>query len=234
LYSQANRYGTQPGVLVDAILTRVTFPVFSKYQTKKYFLKKYYKRLQINLAIIIIPLMLSLILISDSLIPLVLGEQWVSIIPYFNIFCVISMTYPFHPLSLSILKVYGLSSLIFKLEIFKKIVMTIILILTISEGVQAIIIGQLIYFLIILPVNMHYGGKELKYNLITQFKNIVSYLIAATTCYFVSVYISGYFGLDNKMLLILSKMSLFYSLFVGFIYLKEPKLLISLLKFFKK
>src|SRR5690606_24053182 len=29
IYSQANRYGTQPGILVDAVLTRVTFPILA-------------------------------------------------------------------------------------------------------------------------------------------------------------------------------------------------------------
>ncbi|MBO2542866.1 lipopolysaccharide biosynthesis protein [Salegentibacter sp. BDJ18] len=221
-YSQAYRFATQPTLLLDAILTRVTYPVLSSIQDDKIKIKEYYRNLQIRLFVFVIPIMLFLIAVSENLILLILGEKWSPIVPYFQIFCIAAMTFPIHPICISTLKVLGLSKLIFKLELVKKGLMIALLLVTIPLGLKEVVYGQLIFFLITLTINMFFSGREIDYNLIQQLKDIFSFLLISVITFLIFMAISAEINISFLLLDLLLKALLFFSLYIVLLIIVKP------------
>src|SRR5690606_3173644 len=81
------------------------------------------------------PIMLGLSALAHPLISLLLGDNWIEVIPYFQILCLASMLYPIHSINLNVLKVYGKTDLFLRLEIIKKILTTICIVVSWPFGI---------------------------------------------------------------------------------------------------
>ena len=88
--------------------------------------------------------MMGLAAIADPLIKLLIGEKWAPSIPYFQILCFTGILYPLHALNLNILQVKGRSDLFLKIEIFKKIIgiISIIVVLFFGLGIIGLLWAQ--------------------------------------------------------------------------------------------
>lgn len=176
-YSQANKYATQPTGLLEGILNRVTYPVLALLQNDKEKFKCQYQRMQVLIFAFIVLIMSILYICSEELIYILLSEKWMPIVPYFNLMCFIGMTLPLHPLCMSVLKVYGKSGLIFKLEIVKKIVIGGLLLATYQHGIIALLYGQVAFFIFALFLNMYFSGKIVHYSMKEQLKEVFPYVL---------------------------------------------------------
>jgi O-antigen/teichoic acid export membrane protein len=85
--------------------------------------------------------MVGLISTADDIYALLLKPQWHPAIPHFKTLCMVGLFYPIAAVSYNILKVRSNGSIILRLEVLKKVVMTIILIVTIPLSVMAIAWG---------------------------------------------------------------------------------------------
>lgn len=228
-YSQAYRFATQPTVLVDAILTRVTYPILSKLQFEKKEFFDYYRDIQINIFAIVSPLMIVLIIVADDLIPMVFGDNWLPIIPFFQILCIAAITFPIHPLCISTLKVFGLSSLIFQLELLKKIIMIFIIFATIKQGILALVIGQLAFYILILPINMYYSGKQIGYTLLSQSKDLFPFILSSILSFLLNIFIDFKVLSTSGVLGLIFKSCMFLGSYLIFIHIYDPNFLLKLL-----
>lgn len=73
--------------------------------------------------------MLGLAAISKSLVIVLIGEKWMEAASFLQIICFSGMLYPLHALNLNILQVKGRSDLFLKLEIIKKAIAVLPIIL---------------------------------------------------------------------------------------------------------
>ena len=217
-YSQANRFASQPGILVDAIFSRMAYPSLAPLKDNRKSYVTSYKKLQVLVFVLMTPIMIILIFISDELINLVLGTQWLPSSDYFKVLCIATITFPIHPLAMSTLKVFGLSKLIFKLELLKKTLIIALIASFFSFGLKGLVIAQSLFFILALPINMYFSGREIGYKLVKQFKDIlpvlVSNLIAISFVLFTN-YIIAFEGLTKIILF-----PLLYALIYGIIILK--------------
>ena len=93
-------------------------------------------------AFIMLPVMTGLIATADDIYMLLLKPQWHPAIPYFRIMCLIGIFYPISAIAYNVLKVRSNGAIILRLEIIKKVIMTIILATTIPISVMAIAWGM--------------------------------------------------------------------------------------------
>jgi len=94
-------------------------------------------------------------------------------------FCFSAMFYPLHALNLNILNVKGRSDLFLKLEIIKKLLVVPIILVAISLGIKAMLIGLIIISVGAYFLNSYWSGKMANYPMREQVADITPSLFLA-------------------------------------------------------
>ncbi|WP_342528172.1 lipopolysaccharide biosynthesis protein [Chryseomicrobium sp. FSL W7-1435] len=180
-YTQGKLLADVSSQIITTALQKVTYPVLSKIQNDDIILKQNYRILIKLSSFITFPIIIILIVSSNSFIILLLGEKWMSAIPFFQIICFAGIFYPIHVINLNLLQVKGRSDLVLKLEIVKLLVNTslIILFLSFTSNIYILISTFVISSFLALFINAHYSGKFLNYGFLSQAKDVYKYLINA-------------------------------------------------------
>lgn len=186
-YTRAQQFQKMPSQNITGIIQRVTFPVLSSIQDDDEKLIKAYRSFIRLSAFVVFPLMIGLAVVAEPLIRLILTEKWMPTVPLLQLLCIAGMLYPVHAINLNILNVKGRSDLFLKLEIIKKILITIAILITFSFGVKAMVIGQIFTSFISFFINTHYSSKMINYGAWKQIKDmlpttIITLLMAFGIC----------------------------------------------------
>ena len=176
-YSRALGWAQLPSANITSILQRVTFPVLSAIQDDTLRLQNSYRRLLKLSAFIVFPLMMGLAAIASPLIRVILTAKWDGCVLYLQILCFALMLYPIHAINLNLLQVKGRSDLFLRLEIIKKIIGVVILIITIPLGITAMCLGMVFSSIICLIINTYYTSRFIDVGLLTQLKDLKIILI---------------------------------------------------------
>lgn len=91
IYTRAYSIMLLPLTQISAIVGRVMFPALSKIQMDKQKVKHIYLRSISMIALITFPMMLGLLVISDTFVMSLYGPQWSQVIPILRIFCLVGM-----------------------------------------------------------------------------------------------------------------------------------------------
>lgn len=172
-YTRANTLMMLPVGNISGALNKVIFPLFSKVQDDLPRFRNSYKQIMQMVLFIITPIIILMGLLAKPLIVLLFTDKWLPVVPIFKIICFTGILYPIHLYNLIVLEVKGRSDLFLKLEVFKKILLAIILIISFFYGFYALLWGQLIFSILALFINTHYAGKMLKYSMWQQMRDIL-------------------------------------------------------------
>lgn len=190
-YTRAQQFSDFPSSNLTGILQRVTYPVLCKIQDDKVKLAQAYRMFLRVSAFLIFPLMVGLSAVAEPFILLLLKEQWHFAAIILQIICFATMWYPVHAINLNLLQVKGRSDLFLRLEIIKKILGTVILIITIPLGLIAMCYGQIVSSVLCLIINTYYTGKLINVGFIRQMKDLAPTLILVLTMWSII-----YFGIQ--------------------------------------
>ena len=175
-----NRGKQFPSIIVqniDSSISQVMFPVLSKEQDNKLKIKKMMKRTLKTSCYFIFPIIIGLFVCSENIIKVVLTDKWLGCLFYLKAACVVYIFWPFHSTNVQAIISIGRSDIFLKLEVLKKIVGIIVLIITLQYGVKEIIYGQIIVSFICIFINSYPSKKLFKYNTISQFIDVLPSLI---------------------------------------------------------
>ncbi|MFC0775994.1 lipopolysaccharide biosynthesis protein [Terrimonas alba] len=164
---------------ISTALGKVTYPMFVNIQDNPVRLKLVFKQILMQVLFIIAPLMIILSLIAEPAFRWILTEKWIPAVPYFQILCIAGILHPLHVYNLNILKVKGRSDLFLKLEIYKKIMMTILIICSIPFGIYGLLYVQILISIFSYLINAMYSGKLVNYSLYDQIKDILPIILLA-------------------------------------------------------
>ena len=178
-YTRAKQLNDFPSANITSILQRVTFPLLSGIQDDNIRLKENYRLIIKLSALIVFPLMMGLAALAEPIVLIILTEKWLNSVWMLQLLCFAGMWYPIHSLNLSILNVKGRSDLFLRLEIIKKVIITIVLIVSIPFGIKAMIIGQIFTSIIGLVINTYYTNLIISYNLVQQLSDIFGVLVVS-------------------------------------------------------
>jgi len=160
-------------------LGRVLFPAMAPLQDDVNRLRQAYKK-TIGISLFFhFPLMFGLIGIADPLIKFLMTDKWAPSIPFFQLLCISGLLYPLQVLNLNILKVKGRSDLFLRLEILKKTIVVLAILLTYRWGVTGLIYGQIGISIIAYFLNSFFSGQLINYSMIEQIKDISPSFITA-------------------------------------------------------
>lgn len=141
LFTRANSFPRIPTGLLISIVQRVAFPLFSRNQDNRAFLLAVIRRQNRILLYFTTVILTFLAVIADELIPLLIGPKWNGAIPLMQIFCLSGVFASAFPLHSELLKALGKSNLFFWIEMFKKVVIVIVIACVYRFGVLALTWG---------------------------------------------------------------------------------------------
>ncbi|MFV1883437.1 MAG: lipopolysaccharide biosynthesis protein [Balneola sp.] len=176
-YSQAENLNNIISQNLVGILTRVVYPTLSKVQDDGERLKKAYIQIIKVTSLVVFPAALGLALVAEPMILTLVGKKWINSVPIIQILTFSALIYHLQVFNLDILKVIGRSDLFLKLEIIKKIGVTVAIIIGLYFGFTGLIILQVVSSYFALFINMRYTSKILKYSKLNQFKDVFSVLV---------------------------------------------------------
>lgn len=178
-YNRADTLQMLPVGNISAIITKVTFPLFSNIQNDNEHLKNIYSRILKMVVFLVAPTLIIMASLAEPLFRFLFSDKWLEAVPYFQILCFSGILYPIHSYNLQILNVKGRSDLFLKLEIVKKIIFTSIIFISIPFGIKGLLFGGLISSLIGLFINTYYSGVFLNYTAIQQAKDLLPIILIA-------------------------------------------------------
>lgn len=182
-YTQADRFAKLPSSNITGILQRVTYPVLCSIQNDEERLRGDYRQLLRLSAFVIFPLMCLLAGIAYPLVEVLIGEKWhyaaTLIIPLsFHM-----MWWPIHAINLNLLQVKGRSDLFLKLEIIKKTIGIIVLIVSVPLGLLFMCYCSIATSIINLVINTYYTGKLIDVGFLVQMRDLSKTLITSLLMY---------------------------------------------------
>lgn len=141
-YSQAQKLKDLPVTSAVQAVQGVTYPALSKLGEDKRMFSDGFLRILRLLSLVVFPLMFGFVAIAPEMFMLLLGEKWMATVPYFEILALSGLFYPLSAVAYNILKVKSDGRVILRLEIVKRIVMTLILATTIPQGIESVAWGM--------------------------------------------------------------------------------------------
>ena len=177
-YTRADTLKQIPVTTISGALHNVTYPLFASIQDDNERLKRVYKQIMQMVVFLIAPCLVFAGVLAEPIFRFLFTEKWLPAAPYFQIICFTGILYPIHAYNLNILLVKGRSDLFLKLEIIKKIIVAVSVIISIQFGIIALLWSQMLS-IGVLYINAYYSGKLLNYNAWEQTKDIAPILLIA-------------------------------------------------------
>lgn len=165
-----------PDLLVNNVnlsIDSVLLPVMSEAQDERSRVKAMTRRSIKISTYIMAPIMIGLAVVAPALIELLLTSKWMNCVFYLRIFCVTTLFYPIHTANLNAIKAMGRSDLFLKLEVGKKVVGVLLLLLTMWKSVELMAYGLLVASLANQLINSGPNKKLLEYGYLEQLKDII-------------------------------------------------------------
>lgn len=172
-YNRAEALQMYPVGTINGIIARVAFPLFAAIQNDVERLKDVYMRFMQMVLFLVAPTLIFMAVLAEPLFRFLLTDKWLPAVPYFQILCFNGILYPLHSYNLQILMVLGRSDLFLRLEIAKKIIITLIILCSFPFGIYGLLYGSVLSSVLCFFVNTYYSGKFLNYSAWQQTKDIL-------------------------------------------------------------
>lgn len=173
-YTKAQTLSTSASYSIESSVEKVSYPLLSKFQDDAPRLKMAFQKTFKNTVFITFPVMLTLAAIAPALFRLLLGDNWLPAIPYFQIMCLAGIFTPLHSLNLNILQVKGRSDLFLRKSIIGNLIATVIVgtVIFLNLGVYGLLWGLVIDYFISYFNNASHTKQMIGYSIPNQLNDI--------------------------------------------------------------
>lgn len=212
VYSQVdlgyyNRADQFPNILVSNIngsIQSVIFPALSKEQNNKKKIKDLMRKSMSLSAFLVFPMMMGLAACARPLILVMLTDKWIQCIPILQILCFSYMLWPIHTSNLQAINAIGRSDVYLKLEIIKKVIGILALIISLPFGIIIMVSSKVFTGLISTVLNAYPNKIFFDYSFFDQVHDVLPSFIYSivmfVTILFMNFIISN-FNLSNFIIL---------------------------------
>ena len=183
-YTRAEQFNSIFSTNLTAVVQRVSYPVLSSIQNEPDRLRDAYRRVIKTTMLLTFACMLGLAAVARPLIVILIGEKWLPAVGYLQILCFAGMLYPLHAINLNILQVKGRSDLFLRLEIIKKSISVLPIVLGIFYGIEWMLWSGVFTSVVSYLLNSYYSADLIHYSTWNQVKDILP-------TFFVSLGVAG-------------------------------------------
>ena len=200
-YSQARQFQQIPTGTISQVINSVAFPAYAKLQDDRVKLKELFRQNVRLVSFLNTPLMVLLAVIAQPLIILLYSEKWVGSIEYFQFLCIcFGIFLAIHQCSLSVLKAVGRSDYVLKLEIIKKVLGIIFILVGIKIwGLWGILYALGLNSFIEIFLNGFYINKVINYSGVGQLLDMMPSIIVSAIAGGASYFFLQYFVLSGNV-----------------------------------
>ena len=195
-YNRAKQFPMFITSNINTSINSVLFPAMSSVQDEKERVKAMTRRSIRVSTYIMAPLMMGLAACGKPVVQILLTNKWLPCVPYLTIFCITYMFQPLHTANLNAIKAMGRSDLFLKLEIIKKVIGIIALVISMQFGVMAMAYSLLITNVIGQVINSWPNKKLLNYAYPEQLMDILPNILTAAGMGLIVYAVEG-FGLNK-------------------------------------
>lgn len=168
---------------ITGTIDSVFFPAMSHAQSSKEAMRSMLRRtIQIS-TFILTPLLVGMAAVAEPLVIVLLTEKWLPCVFYLQILSLSFATAPVEIENLQAIKALGRSDIVLKLEIIKRSVGIVLLIVSVPFGVEAIAISFLISNLLAAVLNAYPNRKLLGYGYRQQLMDIMPPFVMSAVMY---------------------------------------------------
>ena len=185
---------------INTSLQTVIFPALSAEQDNLDRVKQMVKRSSSLSSFFIFPILVGMIVIAKPLVILLLTEKWLPAVPFIQIFSIAYLLFPMQVANMEAIKAIGLGGTSLKIEIFKKIIETMILVISVLINEYAIAWGVVVFNFLCLFINLYPSVKYLHYGIKEQVSDVISPLLISITMGAI-IYFLSFLPLSNFVLL---------------------------------
>ncbi len=181
---------------INSSIDSVLLPVLSAEQDKRLVVREMTRRAIKMSTYVMMPMMAGLAACAEPLVRLLLTEKWLPCVPYMQIFCVCYAFYPLHTANLNAIKAMGRSDMFLYLELVKKAVGILALVITMYMGVFYMALSRIFTGVLSQLINAFPNKKLLDYPYLEQLKDMApSILLSALMG--AGVYLLTFLGLND-------------------------------------
>lgn len=182
-YSRGNQFPSLIANNLGAAIQSVMLPAFSACQNERERLKSMVRRSIVTSSYLVFPMMAGLIAVAEPMVKLLLTDQYLPCVPLLRLLCVAYATWPLHVANLQAINAMGRSEIFLKLEIAKKGVSVIALLISIPFGITAMVALRAVTDFICTFINAYPNKKLLNYSFSQQWRDVFpSLLLSAVMC----------------------------------------------------
>lgn len=195
-YSKGKQFPELFVTNINSAIGSVLFPAMALIQDDKERLKESIRKSIMISSFIMLPLMAGLFVLADDVVTLLLTDTWSFCVPYLRIACIYLSTYPINTANLQALNAIGRSDYYLKLEVVKRSIGIILILITMNYGVFWIASSDILVTIFAIIINTYPNSKLLNYSLIEQMKdllpNIIRSVIMGSIVYVINRVLNNY------------------------------------------
>lgn len=191
-YDRARSFPNLIVININASISAVLFPKIANAQDKLEEVKARTRQAIRFGSYTMMPVMLGLMSVSDNFVSAILTDKWLPCVPLMQWFCIVYLFQPIHTANTQAIKGIGRSDITFKLELIKKIIELIALLVVVKISVLAIVVNMALMAVAFIGVNAYPNIKLLGYSLKEQISDLSSGLYPSIIMA-ILVYILGLF-----------------------------------------
>ena len=185
------------GNTVSTTIGTVLFPAFSKIQNNTSQKKNNLKKANQLSTFLVFPLMYFVAAKAEPLVKIIFTEKWIEAVPFLQIACFMYSFYPLHLANLQVTKAVGRTDLGLYIELGKKCLDIVMLLLTVRLGIHWVALGLAFSTFCALWINIEPIKKIINYSTIQQLQDIFpSWIICVVTAIIMYV-VGGLFDISS-------------------------------------
>lgn len=171
-----------PSLIISNVTTSietVLLPTFSEEQDNVKRVKQMMRRSVQVTYLFVAPLLFGFFFAAREVVLILLTEKWLPAVPFIQIFCIVFFLLPIQNINMTSIKSLGYSNITLKLEVAKKVIEAVILVVSFLINVYAVAWGIVVYNLICIVINLSPSKRLVDYGLGEQLKDILPTTLAA-------------------------------------------------------
>ena len=182
-YTQAKQYPHAISTNLNSTISGVMLPVMSAEQTDIQYIKNLTRRAIKTSTYLVFPMLIGFAAVAESFVQVFLVEQWMPIVPFIQIICLVFMCEPFITIHSQARNALGHAQLHLKIVVAIKAFDLVILVLSaaIFNSAYAIVIGQLMTSIFSMLLSGMPSTKLISYTFAEQVRDVIPNFIISIT-----------------------------------------------------
>jgi O-antigen/teichoic acid export membrane protein len=178
-YANADTTRQLPASFLGGLVSRVALPMFSRANGD---VATYRRGIQLAIRMMMLinaPVVAVMVALASPLLQVAFGKQWLPAAPLLQILALAVLFFPLHAINLQALMSTGQARLMVRLEVIKKCIGVLLLLVGARYGLAGIAWSQVAHSVVALAINTYFTRRWFGYGTIAQLRDVLPSLLAA-------------------------------------------------------